>query len=117
LPEREVWPLAYLQWEVALLEEMGFGLDLSVCAVTGGTEDLVYVSPRTGRAVSRAGAGDYAPRLLPLPPVLRGEGEADAGAIRTALGVTGHFLKERLLEGRELPAARERLIEVIAREG
>ena len=51
------WPEDYLRWELALLEEMGFGLDLSACAVTGSTQDLAYVSPRTGRAVSRAGAG------------------------------------------------------------
>ncbi len=115
LPEGEVWPLAYLQWEVALLEEMGFGLDLSVCAVTGGREDLHFISPRTGRAVSRAGAGEYAPRLLPLPLVLRGEGEAGAEDILQGLAVTGHFLRERLMEGREPPAARERLLSVIAR--
>ena len=72
LGQNEVWPLAYLRWEVALLEEMGFGLDLGRCAVTGATEDLIYVSPRSGRAVSRAGAGDWAERLLPLPDVLRG---------------------------------------------
>jgi DNA repair protein RecO (recombination protein O) len=117
LPEREVWPLAYLQWEVALLEEMGFGLDLAACAVTGGTEDLRFVSPRTGRAVSEAGAGAWAPRLLPLPPVLRGQGEADAPAIAAALAVTGHFLKDRLLpEGRDLPPARDRLLGALARE-
>jgi DNA repair protein RecO (recombination protein O) len=116
LGQPDVWPLAYLQWEVALLEEMGFGLDLDVCAVTGAREDLAYVSPKTGRAVSRAGAGGYAPRLLPLPPVLRGEGEADAGAIAEALHVTGHFIRERLMpEGRELPAARDRLLSVLAR--
>ncbi|HVG47762.1 MAG TPA: DNA repair protein RecO [Rubellimicrobium sp.] len=118
LGQGEVWPLAYLQWEMFLLEDMGFGLDLAACAVTGDTEDLLYVSPRTGRAVSRAGAGEFAPRLLPLPPVLRGEGEAGAEAIGAALGVTGHFLKERLLpEGKELPAARERLLSAIGREG
>jgi DNA repair protein RecO (recombination protein O) len=117
LPEEEVWPLAYLQWEVAFLEEMGFALDLQACAVTGGTEDLAFVSPRTGRAVSRGAAGDYAPRLLPLPGVLRGEGEAGAGDLLAGLAVTGHFLRERLLEGRELPAARERLLGAIGREG
>jgi DNA repair protein RecO (recombination protein O) len=116
LPEGEVWPLAYLQWEMAVLDEMGFGLDLSRCAVTGAREGLRYVSPRSGRAVSEAGAGDYAPRLLPLPPVLRGEGEAGAADLLAGLGVTGHFLRERLLEGRELPAARERLLQVIGRE-
>ncbi|TMV54089.1 DNA repair protein RecO, partial [Thioclava sp. BHET1] len=61
------WPLAYLRWEMMLLEEMGFGLDLTACAVTGSRDDLAYVSPRTGRAVSRAGAGEWADRLLPLP--------------------------------------------------
>ena len=117
LPQGEVWPLAYLQWEMALLEEMGFGLDLGACAVTGGREDLRFVSPRTGRAVSGAGAGDFAPRLLALPPVLRGEGEAGAGDILAGLGVTGHFLRERLMpEGRELPAARARLLSVLGRE-
>ena len=69
LGQDEIWPLAYLRWELALLEETGFGLDLAVCAVTGADEGLVFVSPRTGRAVSRAGAGDWADRLLPLPPV------------------------------------------------
>lgn len=117
LPEREVWPLAYLQWEVALLEEMGFGLDLAACAVTGTAGDLRYLSPRTGRAVSGAAAGAWAPRLLPLPPVLRGQGEADAPSIAAALAVTGHFLRDRLLpEGRELPPARDRLLGVLARE-
>ncbi|WP_210529312.1 DNA repair protein RecO [Rubellimicrobium arenae] len=117
LGQGDVWPLAYLQWEMALLEELGFGLDLSACAVTGAKEGLAYVSPRTGRAVSRDGAGTYAPRLLPLPPVLRGEGEADAAAIGEALQVTEHFLKERLLpEGRELPAARDRLLSTLARQ-
>ena len=117
LGQAEVWPLAYLQWEMAVLEEMGFGLDLSVCAVTGAQDDLRYVSPRTGRAVSRGGAGDYAPRLLPLPPVLRGEGEAAPRDIAAALQVTGHFLKDRLLpEGKELPAARTRLLDLLARD-
>ena len=64
------WLAPYLRWELALLEEIGFGLDLSSCAVTGSREDLAYVSPRTGRAVSRLGAGDWAPKLLPLPPGL-----------------------------------------------
>jgi DNA repair protein RecO (recombination protein O) len=116
LGEGEVWPLAYLQWEMALLEEMGFGLDLSACAVTGTREGLAFVSPRSGRAVSREGAGEYAPRLLSLPPVLRGEGEAAAGDIVAGLGVTGHFIRERLLEGKDLPAARDRLIQAIGRE-
>ncbi len=117
LGQPDVWPLAYLQWELALLDEMGFGLDLSVCTVTGAREGLAYVSPRTGRAVSEAGAGAWASRLMALPPVLRGEGEADAPAIRAGLAVTGHFIAERLIpEGRDSPAARERLISALSRE-
>ena len=118
LGQDEIWPLAYLRWELALLEETGFGLDLSVCAVTGADEGLVYVSPRTGRAVSHAGAGDWADRLLPLPPVLRGEGAAEDAEIFAALGVTGYFLGEKLaktLGDRPLPQARARLVEELAR--
>ena len=67
------WTSTYLRWELRLLEELGFGLDLGRCAVTGATEGLVYVSPKTGRAVTRAGAGGWADRLLPLPPGLTGD--------------------------------------------
>lgn len=112
LGDSDVWPLAYLQWELALLDELGFGLDLSACAVTGATRGLAYVSPRTGRAVSEAGAGEYAPRLLLLPPVLLGQGDADVVA---GLALTGHFLTERALEGRPMPPARERLVGRLAR--
>ncbi len=119
LPEAELWPLAYLRWELALLEEMGFGLDLSACAVTGATEGLAYVSPRTGRAVTRAAAGDWADRLLPLPPCLVGAGEAEEDEIAQALGTTGHFLHHHLapqLGDRPLPQARQRYVDLLARE-
>ncbi|SMY06483.1 DNA repair protein RecO [Flavimaricola marinus] len=118
LGEKEVWPLAYLQWELALLDEMGFGLDLGACAVTGATEGLVYVSPKSGRAVSAAGAGEWAAKLLPLPPVLRGQGDADDSEIREALGTTGYFIEHRLIKGsgdRPMPAARARLLDLIGR--
>lgn len=110
------WEAAYLRWELRLLEELGFGLDLTRCAVTGGREDLAYVSPRTGRAVSRAGAGDWADRLLPLPPCLLGQGEPDAAEIAAGLRTTGAFL-ERFAEtvGRALPPARARLIARLSR--
>ncbi|MBI1418645.1 MAG: DNA repair protein RecO [Limimaricola sp.] len=119
LGQAEVWPLAYLQWEVALLDELGFGLDLSACAVSGTNEDLCYVSPRSGRAVSRQSAGAWADRLLPLPPVLAGQGEATGAEIARALGTTGWFIEHRLVKGlgdRPLPAARARLVEAIARQ-
>ena len=118
LGQPEIWPLAYLRWELALLDELGFGLSLENCAVTGGTEDLCYVSPRSGRAVSRAGAGDWAPKLLPLPAVLLGEGEAGDAEVAQALGTTGHFLSAGLagLHGdKPLPPARQRLVELLAR--
>ncbi|MGX9856753.1 DNA repair protein RecO [Limimaricola variabilis] len=120
LGETEVWPLAYLRWELSLLEEMGFALDLSRCAVTGATEGLDLVSPKSGRAVSRAGAGTWASKLLPLPPVLRGEGDAAAADVIAALATTGWFIEHRLLPGsgdRPLPPARARLIEAIERTG
>ncbi|MEL0437777.1 DNA repair protein RecO [Phycobacter sp. K97] len=118
LEQEELWPLAYLHWEVALLEEMGFGLDLTACAVTGTQEGLTYVSPKTGRAVSKAGAGEWADRLLPLPPVLLGQGEAANSEISLALGTTGHFLEHHLapsLGNRPLPEARGRLLDLISR--
>ena len=111
------WPLAYLRWEMLLLEQSGFGLDLGRCAVTGTREDLAYVSPRTGRAVSRTGAGDWAGRLLPLPACLTGQEPADASDLRDGLAVTGHFLANHLapaLGERPLPVARSRLVAVIS---
>lgn len=114
LSRPDVWPLAYLQWELALLEEMGFGLDLRCCAVTGATEGLAYVSPRTGRAVTQAGAGDWAERLLVLSPVLLGEGEASDLDIVQALKTTGYFMENRLapdLRDRPLPTARAAFVD------
>lgn len=118
LLERPDWPVRYLRWEMLLLEELGFGLDLATCAVTGSREDLVFVSPRTGRAVSRAGAGDWAPKLLPLPVALLGQGPASPFEIAQGLALTGHFLLRELspmLNGRPLPEARARLIDLLAR--
>ena len=118
LGQNEVWPLAYLQWELGLLEEMGYGLDLSSCAVTGTTEKLLYVSPKSGRAVSAKGAGDWADRLLPLPDVLRGQGEAEDAEIASAFRTTGYFLEAHLardLGDRPLPEARARFVEAFSR--
>lgn len=114
---RPDWPMAYLQWEMRLLDEMGFGLDLGSCAVTGAREGLAYVSPRSGRAISRAGAGEWAARLLPLPALLGGAGDNRGRGLAEGLAITGHFLETRLageLVGRRLPAARERLIRRLA---
>lgn len=110
------WREAYLRWELALLEELGFGLDLSRCAATGATEELIFVSPKSGAAVSRAGAGEWADRLLPLPPVLLGRPAEAPGEVALGLRTTGHFLQAWLapaLGDRPLPAARARLVALL----
>ncbi|AUC52867.1 DNA repair protein RecO [Sagittula sp. P11] len=116
LDQPDLWPLAYLRWEIALLEEMGFALDLSSCAVTGRTEGLVYVSPKSGRAVTAEGAGNWIHHLLPLPEVMLGQGAAGNAEIATALGTTGYFLEHRLapqMGDKPVPEARARLIDRI----
>jgi DNA repair protein RecO (recombination protein O) len=115
----ERWADAYLGWELALLTEMGFGLSLETCAVTGSTEDLIHVSPRTGRAVSRKGAGDWADRLLPFPPCLNGAPSERPEDLLAGLRTTGHFLSDHLapsLGDKTLPSARQRLVDLIARQ-
>lgn len=114
------WAERYLIWEMRLLDEMGFGLDLTACAVTGATEGLAYVSPRSGRAVSREGAGEWADKLLPLPALLGGAGDNRGNGIAEGLAITGYFLESRLaaeLVGRPLPAARNRLIRRLIPDG
>ncbi|KEJ91009.1 DNA repair protein RecO [Sulfitobacter donghicola] len=118
LGQDDVWPLAYLRWELGLLSELGYGLDLSECAVTGTREGLIYVSPKSGRAVSREGAGEWADRLLPLPDVLLGKGEASDAEIVDGFKTTGYFLETHLaadLGSKPLPEARSRYIEAFTR--
>jgi len=113
------WPVAYLRWEMGLLDTLGYGLSLGVCAVTGSRDDLAYVSPRTGRAVSRKGAGDWADRLLPLPYCMLGQGPASDAEIAQALGTTGHFLMHHVTpqwQGQPFPAGRQRLIDLLLRK-
>jgi DNA repair protein RecO (recombination protein O) len=120
LGTNEAWPVIYLRWELLLLEEMGFGLDLGRCAVTGARDDLVYVSPKSGRAVSAQGAGDWADRLLPLPPILMGQGVGPTAEVLDGLRTTGHFLAHWLapaLGDNPLPEARQRLVDALARSG
>jgi DNA repair protein RecO (recombination protein O) len=110
--------LAYLRWEVELLDQLGFGLELNKCAVTGSRDDLAYVSPKSGRAVSRDAAGEWAPRLLPLPQCLLGQGAVTAKDIRDGLSMTGYFIENRLapaLGDKPVPEARQRLIDALAR--
>ena len=104
------WPALLVRWELGLLEELGYGLDLTACAVTGARDDLVYVSPRTGRAVSRPAGAELADRLLRLPQFLLGSqaGQPDRDEIAAGFRLTGHFLTMHLqtLHGKGLPAAR-----------
>lgn len=114
------WLALYVRWEAGLLEALGFGMDLSECAATGVKDDLSYVSPRSGRAVSRDGAGIYANRLFKLPAFLL-DSRASAPSsdeVAAGLALTGHFLLERVLRphGKEMPPARLRLDTMAARE-
>jgi len=119
LGETTDWPARYALWEHALLADMGFGLDFSECAATGSTQDLIYVSPRSGRAVSREGGKDYVDLMLPLPTFLNmDEPTDDRTAITDALRTTGHFIEVWLMPalGRnKLPSARERLVIALKR--
>jgi DNA repair protein RecO (recombination protein O) len=105
-----------IRWEMVVLSDLGYGLDLSACAVTGRTADLAYVSPRTGRAVTAEGAGAWAARLLPLPGFLVGPAPQDVIAWRDGLRLTGHFLARDAFghQHRPLPQARRMLYDRVA---
>lgn len=131
LPEREPHPLAFagllqvlatldttevalpllVRWEVVVLAELGYGLDLSACAITGAETGLAYVSPRTGRAVAREAAGLWEKRLLRLPGFLIGGNSAGPADWHDGLRLTGHFLARDAFghQHRPLPAARDAL--------
>jgi DNA repair protein RecO (recombination protein O) len=119
LDDPTVWPALMVRWELALLDELGFGLDLEACAATGSNDHLSYVSPRTGRAVSASAGEPYRDRLLALPAFLtpsRG-GPVTASDIGAGFALTGHFLASRVLspQGAVLPEVRGRMIEAIVR--
>jgi DNA repair protein RecO (recombination protein O) len=105
-----------VRWEAVVLSDLGYGLDLSSCAVTGRTEGLRFVSPRTGRAVTAEGAGIWADRLLPLPGFLLGRDAAGPDDWRDGLRLTGHFLARDVfgLRHRPLPQARRMLEDRVA---
>ncbi|MDQ0463254.1 DNA repair protein RecO (recombination protein O) [Caulobacter ginsengisoli] len=114
LAHPDIWPAVFVRFEAGLLQDLGFGLDLSRCAATGSTDDLIYVSPRTGRAVSRTAGKPYADRLLALPPfLLSAQGGLSPGDIRAGLDITGHFLAQFVFAplNRPLPPARVWLID------
>ena len=108
------WPAVYVRFEAGLLQELGFGLDLSKCAATGVTDDLVYVSPKTGRAVCRAAGEPYKDRMLALPPfLLSSQSRLAPGDVRAGLDLTAHFLEQFIFNpvNRPLPPARLWLVD------
>lgn len=116
----EIWPAVLVRFEAGLLEILGFGLDLGRCAVTGSTDDLAWVSPRTGRAVSAQAGEPWKDRLLPLPRFLISAQEpVGPGDVGAGLAITGRFLQQFVfgVVSRPLPAARIRLTEVLADAG
>ena len=116
-PAASGWGTALVRYEVLVLSELGFGLDLERCAVTGTNENLVAVSPKSGRAVSAAEAEPYAGKLLPLPPFVREGGHASWAEIAQGLELTGHFLARDVLTDRSQPIAeaRGRLVDRLRR--
>ena len=113
------WPLFYLRWELALLEDMGFGLDLTRCAVTNKTDDLIYISPKSGRAVSRSAAGIWASKLLPFPECLITGDKFSNKELKTGFEITGYFLNSwlaPLMNGKPIPNSRKRLLGILSKD-
>jgi DNA repair protein RecO (recombination protein O) len=113
LLESADWRTAYTRWELSLLAEVGFGLDLSACAATGVNDNLIYVSPKSGRAVSASAGEPYRDRLLPLPRFLVADAAAEPEDLAAGLRLTGYFIERHILapHGRAMPDARARLVE------
>ena len=113
LHEPRMAPALMVRLEMAILAELGFGLDLAECAATGARENLVYVSPKSGKAVSRDAGEPWKDRLLPLPGFLAGRADAaDAEAVAEGFRLTGYFLERDLFgpRGAPLPDARRAFI-------
>jgi len=108
----DIWALGYFKWELEFLATLGFGLDLEKCAVTGSTADLKFISPKSGRAVSQAGAGEWSSKLLPFPVAASGQGNS-LEDILDGLKVSQFFLERKVLVAfgmEHLPTARLRFI-------
>ena len=120
LAHPDIWPAVFVRFEAGLLQDLGFGLDLSKCAATGTLDDLVYVSPRTGRAVSREAGGPYKDRMLRLPPFMLGaQAGLATGDVGAGLALTAHFLEQFVFNpmNRPLPPARLWLVDRLAEAG
>ncbi len=117
LEQSTLWPALLVRWEMGLLEELGFGLDLSTCAGTGSTERLIYVSPKSGQAVSEDAGRPYAEKLFDLPAFLRGgpAEEPDRQDVLNGYALTGYFLNRHVFDARGIdhPPARERLVALL----
>ena len=108
-----------MRWEAGLLADLGYGLDLRRCAATGVESDLVYVSPKSGRAVCAEAGAPYKDRMLALPDFMKGGGSVSEGDVLAGLKLTGHFIERRVLwpTDRMMPDARARMIERLEGEG
>lgn len=116
----EVWPAIFVRFEAGLLDDLGFGLDLSRCAVTGSMDDLIWVSPRTGRAVSAGAGAPYADKLLKLPPFMLGaQAGLSDGDVGAGLDLTGHFLEQFIFhpQNRPIPPARVWMVDKLREQG
>src|SRR3954454_3241296 len=118
-PSAADWGSALVRYELLLLAELGFGLDLERCAVSGSNDNLVAVSPKSGRAVSAAEAEPYAGELLSLPAFVGRGGAATWPEIAQGLELAGHFLMRDVVTDRTRPIAeaRHRLVERLRRAG
>lgn len=112
----EVWPALLVRWELGLLDELGFGLDLSKCAATGTRENLAFVSPRSGKAVSAEAGEPFRDRLFRLPPFLAGAGAAPPGDVIEGLKLAAYFLHRHVFEprGARLPEQQDWVIRALA---
>ncbi len=119
IEDDEIWPALLVRWELALINELGFGLDFSSCAATGSTDDLIYVSPRSGRAVSREAGAVYKDKMLPLPDFLLSSQNAHPTLddILNGFRLTEYFIERHLLAPHQvpLPEARQHFLGLLRR--
>ncbi|GJL96626.1 MAG: DNA repair protein RecO [Hyphobacterium sp.] len=120
LADGDIWPILYVRWELGILKDLGYGIDLEKCAATGEIDDLTHVSPRSGRAVGRESAAPYIDRLLALPRFLRdSDAGYEIGDIANGLALTGFFIQRRVLWpiDKDLPESRMRLVKALTDAG
>ncbi|WP_120495441.1 DNA repair protein RecO [Kiloniella sp. EL199] len=111
--ESDFWGEIYVRWELAQLSALGFGIDLSACAGGGSNDQLAYISPKSGRAVSLAIGEPYKDKLFPLPLFLLGREGGGAVEVYQGLKISGYFLERHLFHPHDktLPSVRDRLVE------